>query len=203
MNTLPHALSRFVLGCLLALFVSGCGARQPVVYYHLTPLAAEEHMPVAAARPERLALGIEPVLFPEALSRAQIAARLDHQSLKYDDLHRWSNPLAEDFAEVLRADLALHLANQATIAVFPWGSYFHPSHRLVLNVSRFDGQLGDEVVLAVRWTITDGSGKEALRDGQSTLRVKTAGNQYQDLVSAQSQAVAALAKEIATSIDGQ
>lgn len=203
MSPLTHALTRFVLGCLLALFVSGCGARQPVVYYHLTPLPVEGNAPVAAAMPERLALGIEPVLFPEALSRAQIAARLDHQSLKYDDLHRWSTPLAEDFAAVLREDLAVHLANQAKVATFPWGSFFHPSHRLVLNVSRFDGQLGDEAVLAARWTITDGSGKEALRDGKSTIRVKTAGNQYQDLVSAQSQAVADLAKEIATALAGR
>lgn len=200
MNTLPHALSRFALGCLLALSVSGCSARQPVVYYHLTPLAAEGSVPVAAETEVRLALGIEPVLFPEALNRAQIAARLDHQSLRYDDLHRWSTPLAEDFTEVLREDLALHLADQATIATLPWGSYFHPSHRLVLNVNRFDGQLGDEAVLVARWTITDGSGKVSLRDGKSTIRVKTAGNQYQDLVSAQSQAVAALAKEIAAAI---
>lgn len=194
---------RFCLGCLLAIFSAGCSPKQPVTYYNLTSLSTAQQRPAASPTRPPLAVGLGPVSFPEALSRAQIAARLDAQRLQYSDFHRWSGTLADDFAEVLLQDLTAQLPEQATAALFPWAGYFQPTHRLVLQVSRFDGTFGDEVVLAARWTITNPSGKETLLTRQSTIHVKVAGREYQDLVSAQSQAVADLATEIAAALAGQ
>jgi uncharacterized lipoprotein YmbA len=198
MTRTQSRLLRLSLGCLLAFVVAGCGRiSQPVVYYNLTPLTAERHEPAATGTNGPLAIGVGPVTLPDSLDRPQIASRLDAERLKFDDYNRWSGSLSDDFSEVLLDDLAALLPAKATAALFPWGGYFQPTHRVIVNVSRFDGSLHGEVVLKARWTITDGSGKEGITTRQSVITVKVAGSRYQDLVIAQSQAVADLAKEIA------
>jgi len=192
---------RLALACLLPALLCGCSvSRQAVVYYNLTPLTAAhpDHGPADSGRP--LALGVGPITLPESLSRAQIAVRLDAQRLRYDDANRWSGSLAEDFAAVLLDDLATQLPAQASITLFPWGGWFQPSHRLVINVSRFDGALNGEVVLKARWTIANASGKETMVARQSTITVKVTAAGYPGLVAAQSQAVADLATEIAAAL---
>ena len=193
-------VTRIFGGCLLALFISGCGSKQPVTYYNLTPLPSAQPRPRPSETHPPMAIGIGPVQLPDALSRVQIAARLNPQRLKYDDSQRWSGSLSDDFVVVLTEDIAARLPEQATVAAFPWGSYFQPSHRLVLNVSRFDGTPGAEVELSARWTITDSSGKETLLSRKSTLQVKVTGDDFQSLVTAHSQALADLAQEIATAL---
>ena len=200
-----YRLNLFLLGCLLlALLISGCGgARQPIAYYNLTPLTTEQNRIPANQINAPLAIGIGPVQLPDALSRTQIASRLDPERLKYNEFHRWSGSLTDDFANVLLEDIAAQLPEQATVAIFPWGSYFQPTHRLVINVSRFDGTLGGEVELTARWTITGNSGKETLLSRKSTIQVKVTGDEYIDLVTAQSRAVADLSTEIARALTGQ
>lgn len=193
----------FFCGCLSLVLSSGCGARPHVTYYNLTSLASDQPRLVSKGGRLPLAIGLGPVTFPEALSRAQIAARLDPQRLQYSDVHRWSGSLVEGFSEVLLEDLAAHLPEESTIALFPWDGYFRPTHRLVLQVARFDGALAGEVVLTARWTITNQAGQETLLSRQSMIHVPVGcEGGYDDLVTAQSQAVADLAQEIAGALAG-
>lgn len=198
-----HTLSRLFgpfLISLLILIASGCGGtRRPVVYYNLSQMEAAPRKDVPTQN-KHLAIGVGPIELPEALNRSQIAARLDNQRLTYSDYNRWSGSLRDEFATTLMEDIARQLPEQTPTALFPWASHFQPSHRLVVSISQFDGQLGGEVILAARWAITNGDGKESLLTRKSTIRVKAAGSQYQDLVSAQSQAVAELSTEIATAL---
>lgn len=198
-----HSLSRLyrpVLVILVILITSGCGGtRRPVVYYNLSQ-ADNFSRQEAGPQHKNLALGIGPIQLPESLSRSQIASRLDDQRLTFSDYNRWSGSLNDDFASVLMENIAAQLPKQTPTALFPWEKHFQPSHRLVVNVSQFDGQLGEEVTLTARWTITSGDGKSSLLTRKSSIRVKTTGNQYQDLVSAQSQAVADFSTEIATAL---
>jgi uncharacterized lipoprotein YmbA len=191
------------LGCLLILFFYACGAHQPVTYYNLTSMPPEVRTAETSESQGAMAIGVGPVTLPEALSRDQIALRLDAQRLRYDDFHRWSSPLAEDFSEVLLDDLVARLPSHTAVALFPWGGFFQPTHRLVVNVTLFDGALGGEVTLKARWTVTNDTGKETLFSRQSLITVKVAGSQYQDLVTAQSQAVAALSDEIVTAMSAR
>lgn len=199
MITKPSPWLRLLL-CALLLLVHGCAARHAVTYYNLTPQPPDRRVTEATEANARLAIGVGPVSLPESVSRSQIALRLDAQSLRFDDYHRWSNPLADDFAQVLLDDLATRLPTDSQMALFPWGKYFQPSHRIVVNVSHFDGALAGEVELKARWTITNGTAKESLAVKQSRIRVKVAGGEYQDLVTAHSRAVAQLAEEMAAAL---
>lgn len=199
----PRLICLF-LACLLTALIAGCGGpRQPVVYYNLTPVTVEPGRQGTSGPQEPMAIGIGPVIFPDALNRAQIASRLDPQRLQYSDVHRWSGSLADNFASVLMEDIAAQLPATASVALFPWGGYFQPTRRLYINVSRFDGKFHDEAVLEARWSLTNATGKETILSRKSVLQVKVAANNYQDLVSAQSQAVADLAKEIVAALAGR
>lgn len=196
MTNRPSRLLQLTLASLLALLLGGCGARQPVTYFNLTPIAPERQEAKGGDTAEPLAIGVGPVTLPDSLSRSQIASRLDSQRLRYDDWHRWSSPLADDFAQVLQEDIAAQLPARTTVALFPWGGYFQPTHRIVVKVSLFDGALGGEVVLKARWTLTDGAGKETIAARHAVITVKAGGEGYEELVTAQSQAVADLSREI-------
>jgi len=194
------SLIRSLLLPLLILTATGCGGtRRLVVYYNLTQIDAG-HRHDTQFKNTKITLGIGPIELPESLDRTQIASRLDNQRLTYSDFNRWSGSLRDGFATVLMEDIAVQLPEQTATALFPWAKHFQPSHRLVVSVSQFDGQLGGEVILAARWTVTSGDGQDSLATRKSTIRIKTVGDQYQDLVSAQSQALAELSTEIATAL---
>lgn len=185
------------LAGLLLFQLAGCGKPSPAVtYYNLVPKepAALTSSPTPSAS---LAVGVGPVSFPESLERAQMAVRIDEQRLKFSEFHRWSGSLAEDFAKVFLEDLSASLPGTARLAIYPWGQYFQPTHRVTIDVRRFDGTPGGEAVLEARWTVSDGEGKILFGSRKSVIRTPTTGNGFLNLVTAQSESVAELAREIA------
>lgn len=187
----------------LSLLFSGCGAPSPpVTFYNLTPVDKALSQ-TAASTPTALAVGVGPVVFPDSLSRAQMAVRIDNQRLKFDEFHRWSGSLAKDFSNVLIEDLAGQLPKSTQLASYPWGKYFQPTQRVQVDVRRFDGSLGGQVVLEARWVVTDGEGKKMLASNKSLIKIESTGSDFSNLVSAQSQAVSQLALEIAGALVSQ
>jgi hypothetical protein len=184
------------LAGLLLFLLAGCGKPSPpVTYYNLVP---KEPAAISTPTPSvSLAVGVGPVSFPESLERAQIAVRIDEQRLKFDEFHRWSGSLGEDFAKVFLEDLAACLPGTSRLAIYPWGQFFQPTHRVKIDVRRFDGTPGGEAVLEARWTVSDGDGKILLGSRKSVIRTPAAGNGFSNLVTAQSESVAELAREIA------
>jgi hypothetical protein len=184
------------LAGLLLFLLAGCGKPSPpVTYYNLVP---KEPAAISTPTPSvSLAVGVGPVSFPESLERAQIAVRIDEQRLKFDEFHRWSGSLGEDFAKVFLEDLAACLPGTSRLTIYPWGQFFQPTHRVKIDVRRFDGTPGGEAVLEARWTVSDGDGKILLGSRKSVIRTPAAGNAFSNLVTAQSESVAELAREIA------
>jgi len=185
------------LAGLLFFQLAGCGKPSPpVTYYNLVP--KEPALSTSAPTPSAsLAVGVGPVSFPESLDRSQIAVRIDEQRLKFDEFHRWSGSLAEDFTKVFLEDLAARLPETARLAIYPWGQFFQPTHRVKIDVRRFDGTPGGEAVLEARWTVSDGEGKILVGSRKSLIRTPAAGKEFLNLVTAQSESVAELAREIA------
>jgi hypothetical protein len=191
------------LAGLLFFQLAGCGKPSPpVTYYNLVP--TETAAPTSTPTPSTsLAVGVGPVTFPKSLERAQIAVRIDEQRLKFDEFHRWSGSLAEDFSQVFLEDLAACLPRTTRLAIYPWGQFFQPTHRVKIDVRRFDGTPGGEAVLEARWTVSDGDGKILFGSRKSVIRTPAAGKGFLNLVTAQSESVAELAREIAVLLTGQ
>jgi uncharacterized lipoprotein YmbA len=69
-----------------------------------------------------------------------------------------------------------------------------------VEVTRFDGALGKDVMLIARWSILDGDGRRVLMTKHSTLTRPVNGPDYEALVAAQSLALETFSHEIAEAV---
>lgn len=191
-------LGLFGLGLLILL--SGCiGRSSPEVSYY--SLLSMEHLGHQMSMTETadFALGIGPITIPDSLKRAQIATRDADNRYRFSEFHRWAGVLEKDIAMVVGDNLGAMLGVEK-VAFYPWLHHFQPSHRVVLDIVRFDGTLEGEVVLSVRWAIVDAEGRDYLAGGKSVYRQAVASQAYKDLVRAESLLLMELSREMADAI---
>src|SRR5438046_2173949 len=93
--------------------------------------------------------------------------RASANRLEMAEFHQWGAPLRLAVPTVLGEDLARLLPSEQ-VQVFPWGRSFTPDAQVLVEISRLEGALNAESVLAARWRILDRSGAE-VRSGSSRL----------------------------------
>ena len=149
---------------------------------------------------EPIAIAISVDSFPEYLARLQIVTRTSDNKLQFAAFDQWAEPLSHNFTRVLLIDLANYLSTDR-LYVFPWRKTRPIDYELLLDVVRFDGELGGEVVLTARWSIYDESGKEELETTGIKVSEPVATKDYEAQVAAMSRAVGKLSLAIAESIN--
>jgi uncharacterized lipoprotein YmbA len=73
-------------------------------------------------------------------------------------------------------------------------------YNVKLDISRFDGTLGGQMDLIVRWGIFDGAGNSVYDVKATHIKEPTTGGGYNDMVAAQSRALAHFSRELADAI---
>jgi uncharacterized lipoprotein YmbA len=182
----------------VALF--GCiGKSSPQVTFYSLLSMEQIGTTVAAPAGSDLKIGIGPITIPEALKRAQIVTRDAHNVYRFDEYHRWAGTLDKDIATILGDNLG-DLLGTDKVASFPWMLHFKPTHRVIVDITQFDGELAGEAVLSARWTIIDQGGTASLASGRSVFRQTAEGSDYTALVKAESLLLADLSREVAQTI---
>jgi uncharacterized protein len=191
-SSLTHAV---VLLLVFALCLSGCaGKSASSKFYVLSPLPQS-----ALSGAEGTTIGVIPVAMPDYLDRPQIVTRVSENEIKFDEFSRWAEPLKESFYSVLVENLSTLLNSEKIIKTSQ--NLGVPVTLLVgVEVVQFDGTLGGEVVLNVKWGLFAEEGKKLLLTKRSSFREPTGAATYEALVAAQSKTVAALGREIAEAI---
>ncbi len=182
------------------LAVAGClGKQSPeVAYYSLLSMKQMgTHTAAQAGGDQRL--GIGPIIIPDVLKRTQIVTRDAQNIYRFDEYHRWAGVLEKDFAYVLGDNLG-DLLGVEKIAFFPWMHYFSPTHRIIVDIIQFDGNLSGEAILSARWVITDATGKSTLTGGKIDYQKPVESDDYAGLVKAESLLLAELSTEIAGAV---
>jgi len=185
----------------IAVVLSGClGNGSPEVSYYslLTAQQLQVGQPPVASLPE-VKLGVGSVTVPDSLKRSQIATRQQGNLYAFDEFHRWAGTLEKDLSYVLGENLEKML-ELGEVGGFPWQPHFQPTYRVIVDVTRFDGDLKGEAVLSAHWVVADASGKAVLAGGKSEYRQPLAEETYAALITAESQLVAQLSHEIAVAI---
>lgn len=184
----------------ISLLGTGCVERSApeVTYYSLLTSEQLGSAQPVGAYPD-LSLGIGPVTIPDSLKRSQVATRQEGNQYTFSEFHRWAGVLENDFSAVLGDNLG-DLLGVSKVASFPWMPHFKPSHRVVVEVLRFDGSLDSEAVLSARWAVADAEGKASLAMVKSVYQRPLERADYAALVKAQSELLADLSREIATEI---
>jgi len=194
-RSLAHAV---VLLVALMLFLYSCaGKSASSKFYVLSPLPQSK-----VSAEEGKTVGVFPVAMPDYLDRPQIVTRVSENELKIDEFSRWAEPLKESFTRALVQNLS-GLLDTAKVLKTTGSSGFPMALQVGVEVVQFDGVLGGDVVLNVRWGLFETESKKVVLSKRSLFKEPTSAATYEALVAAQSRAVAALGEEIAASIREQ
>ena len=179
-----------------AMIFTACGRTPPAKFYSLQPV--EIASPVGSM-PPNVALAVGPVAIPADLDRTEIVTRDAGNRVSISQFHRWAGPLQPSIASVMAQNIG-NLLNTERVTPFTRENIFQPTHRVVVNINRYDSQPSKKFLLNVTWSIKELKGSKLLLVRNSTILESLASSTYEDLVAAQSKALAALSREIAAAL---
>ena len=195
-NMRRGSLNIFVLSTVL--LTAGCVKAPPPTFY-LLDVTAPTHLP---GLEQGITVGVGPIETARYLDRNQIVSRSDSAKLRLSEQNQWAEPLKAGFTRALLVNLGLRLDSNR-IYELPMRRRRPLDFQVPMDVLRFDGVLGKEVVLSARWTLLSGDGKRTLVSKVSRIVEPANGADFDAFVAAQSLAVAQLAREIAAVIEAQ
>ena len=114
------------------------------------------------------------------------------------EFDRWAEPLADNIASVL-ADNLSRLAPTKRVSTYPSPLANDLDLRVALEIVRFDGTPGGDVVLDARWNLIS-SEDAPTRSERSTISQAVGGQGHAAVVAAMNRALDALSREIATEV---
>jgi uncharacterized lipoprotein YmbA len=146
-----------------------------------------------------VALAIGPVAIPAAMDRAEIVTRDAGNEVSFSEYHRWAGPVQQSIASVISQNIGTLLGTER-VTPFTRENIFSPTHRVVINVNRYDSQLSKEFLLDATWSIKALGADKPLLIRNSIIRESLASSTYEELVAAQNKALAALSQNIASAL---
>lgn len=197
MNAVPSRISgaALLIACAAAL-LSACGSSPPVQLYQLRADPPAAAAPAKQMAPERWVLTA--VQLPDYLDRDAIVVPSGRAGLQALSGHRWAEPLRDAVPRLLLQDLAtLRGVEQVWRAPVPPGVAIDRQLRVELRqFEAVDAQMR-RVVLAARWVLSDPTGKQPARVGETRLEVATADASPDALAAAHRAALWQLAQAVA------
>ena len=188
---------------LLVCFIpAGCSFLEvkpdPSRFFALTSLPRTGLTAQDAADTNALVLGIGPIKFPGYLDRQQLVTRISQNRFAVAENDRWAEPLEENFSRVLSQNLSI-LLQADRIVTYPWERSQQPKYQVQVEVLRFEPNAEQSVELWARWSIIDDA-KKTISVKESYLTQPAKDKSVETSVTAMSQAVSDLSKEIASAI---
>ena len=190
---------RFLLFGFVLLLVLGCTSSPPTRFYTLSSLQEGGGELRGSPSDQDLAIGVGPIKFPEYLDRAEIVTRSSSNKITLSHFDLWAGSLAEDFNQVLAENLSVLLSTENVI-VYPRLRPGLAKYQITMDVIRFDGSLGGDVSLIVRWAILEGKERKTVSVRKSTIIEPSGPQGYEAMVAANSRALEKLSREIAEAI---
>jgi uncharacterized protein len=180
-------------GLILLVALTGCGSSPGPSFYTLSPDAALER--VSTTAPIRVTVG--PVTVPDLVDKPQIVTRRAPNEVAINEFERWGEPLKENIARTLAADIS-RLLGSDNVSVFPQGADVKP-YAVRVDVMRFDSMPGDSVTLDALWTVRAPDGASRF-DGHTVVHESTSGEGFDGIAAAHSRALSQMSRQIAAAI---
>jgi len=200
--TLFKGSALFLICLAVVLGLSGCAGHSPNPQFYMLPADHSQDMPSGTTEISNASTSLGLVLerFPDYLDRPQIVTRIGDHQLQFSEFHRWSQPLKSSFITGLTERLRTRLETGSVWSA-PFPLYAHPEMKVMLELYRLDGSLGEEAVLEAHWVVLDDSGNKVLTQKRTVLQEQVAGSGYEELLAAEGQLVSRLADEIAAAVE--
>ena len=189
---------RSVTVLLAVLLLAGCAGTSPRVDFYVLSADAKAVTGVAGSCSSQ-AISVGPVSWPRYLDQPRIITRAGTNRLEASEFNRWGGSLEDDFVRTAIENLSALLQSELVVN-YRRSNNFSPVYRVEMVVLRFDGQLGGDVALDVKWgVINEATGKYELVT-TSSIQKGTSGQDYDALVNASSMALSQLSEEIAAQL---
>lgn len=186
-------ITQILIPCALAVLIAGCASSAPPRYYMLNPVAAP-----GTAQQNDFSVSVGPVSVPAFMDRHQIVTRTGPHQVHIAEFERWASPLKENIGRVIVQDL-ISLLGTNRVTLFPEKSAAGASYRAVIDIMRFDSELGKAATLDAGWTVSSAKNGQSYR-GRTTLTEAAQGRDYADIVAAHSRALSGLSADIARAV---
>lgn len=192
-----YKLARFPVFLLsVMLLVSGCSNTHKTDFYQLDEPANSFLTGVEKGA----IVGVGPINLPEYLNRPQIITRDSAHHLNVSEFHRWVEPLNDSITRMLVINLANNLRSNRVYWIPRQERQYPLDIRVVIDIGRFEGQLGKMVIMESRWSIFNKQDQPVLTR-VSLIKEPVKGQDYENLVIAMNKALQALGMEIAQAAD--
>ena len=192
-----HRIDRiaFVVIAISVLTIAGCATTPPPTYFQL-----EEPANVQLSGVERgIAVGVGPLNLPAYLDRPHIVTRATEHRLELSEFNRWAEPLKDSMLRVIAVNLSNQLETTRVFALPRRRPVVPIEFKVEINVARFDGTLGGEVMLVARWILL-GKEDQLISTKVSIIREQSGGGDYDALIKAQNRTLHKLSNEIVEAI---
>ena len=189
-------LNRFILLCASGLL--GACASAPTNFY---TLEAQSRPPVATStsNAKKPLIGIGPLSMPALLDRRGIVTRADNNSVQIAEFDQWAAPLKENVIAVLSKNVAT-LQPNAIIRSYPWGVYGNVDYRVIIDISRFDTQLGKSVNLEASWAIMEEKNHTIVSNGQAKIEQRLNDASYNSAAQGLSKLLSELSQQLSLAL---
>jgi len=178
---------------LAVLTLGACGTSPPTAFYALNAAApATAVTPAAAAR----RVVIVSTTVPATVDRSQIVVRDGAGRVTFSEFNQWSESPRTAIPGTVAAQLSRDLGG-AIVWPSPVAAPADADVRVLLNVTRFDGALGDAADVEVLWTVRSGAVE---RTGRTAAREPASGADHAALVAAYARALGAVSRDLAAAI---
>ena len=149
-------------------------------------------------------IDIGPVTIIELVDRPQLVIKLSPNQVQILEQQRWAQPLKNEIGRVVAKNLSIlltthHVSNYPTTPVNSNVSADMTSYKLQLNVQKFESSLASNATITINYTIRKLPNNQIYSDTITSTQ-KITGNNYSDLVEAQSKALGTISQKIAQAI---
>jgi uncharacterized lipoprotein YmbA len=183
--------NHLILIAAIAVIAAGCSSA-PSKFYTLNSAAVSDGKSQA-----NYAVVVGPVSVPTEVDRPQFTVQVAPNRVEIDEFNRWAEPLNENIARVIAADLSTLLGTPRVAAVSL--ANFDPTYRVTIDIQKFESEPGHAVQIEAVWVVHKTKGGTTF-SGRTDVSepVKAAG--YDELAAAHSRALAKVSSDIAAAI---
>ena len=184
----------FAAACL-----GGCATTAPTRFYVLTAVSTSEPSQPLAGEARDLAIGVGPIELPRYLDRPQMATRAGQYELQFAEFNQWAEPLKNNVTRVLSENLS-HLLATDRIATHPWARSTPVVYQVMVQMTHFEGTLGEQSRLTAQWQIIDVKEQQELVRKTSQFQPSVEAADYRSIAAALSQGLGSLSQDIAATL---
>jgi uncharacterized lipoprotein YmbA len=182
--------------CVSAL-LSAC-ASTPTSFY---TLESQNRPPVVTTKTSatKPLIGIGPLLLPALLDRRGIVTRAENNSVQIAEFHQWAAPLKDNVLAVLSKNVAT-LQPNAIVRAYPWSVYGNVNYRVIIDITRFDTQLGKSANLEASWAIMEEKNHTIVINGQTKLQQPLTDTSYNSAAQALSKLLSEFSQQLSLAL---